>query len=269
MLVDSHCHLALPDYDADRAAVLARARAAGVRAMIDVGIGPGSWERTLALAGREPDVWAALGLHPNDVAECGLDALDRLPPLLARPRVVAVGETGLDYHWQRTPPLLQRQAFVAQLALARSRDLPVVIHCRDAYDDLLAIIAAEGGGTRGVLHCFGGTAAQATRAFDLGYAISLGGPVTFKNAAGARAVAALAPADRLLLETDAPYLTPHPYRGRRNEPAHVALVAAAVAAARGTTVAAVIEQTGRAAAALFRLPLADAVAAAAPAAGPQ
>lgn len=269
MLIDSHCHLALPDYDADRAAVLARARAAGVRAMIDIGIGPGSWERTLALAGREPDVWAALGLHPNDVTAFGLGALDHLPPLLARPRVVAVGETGLDYHWQRTPLPLQRQAFVAQLALARAHDLPVVIHCRDAYDDLLTLIAAEGSGTRGVLHCFGGTAAQATRALDLGYAISLGGPVTFKNAAGARAIAALVPADRLLLETDSPYLTPHPHRGRRNEPAYVALIATAVAAARGTTVAAVIEQTGRAAAALFRLPLVEADEAAAPPPGPR
>jgi TatD DNase family protein len=254
MLVDSHCHLGLPEYDADRPAVLARARAAGVRAMLDVGIGPGSWERTLALAAEEPDVWAALGLHPNDIAGAEAGAMARLESLLSAPRVVAVGETGLDYHWRRTPPAVQRATFEAHLALARARDLPVIVHCRDAYDDVLATLALAGGGTRGVLHCFGGTPAQAERAFALGYYISLAGPVTFKNAQAVRAIAALAPADRLLVETDSPYLTPHPHRGRRNEPAYVALVAAAVAAARGQPVEAVVDQTGRAAAALFGLP---------------
>ena len=256
MLVDSHCHLGLPDYDADRPEVLARARAAGVRAMIDIGIGPGSWERTLALAAQEPDVWASLGLHPNDIAEAEADAMARLAALLAEPRVVAVGETGLDYHWRRTSPTMQRATFEAHLALARAHDLPVIIHCRDAYDDVLVTLAQAGGGTRGVLHCFGGTPAQAERAFALGYSISLAGPVTFKNAQAVREIAALAPADRLLVETNSPYLTPHPHRGQRNEPAYVALVAAAVAAARSQTVEAVVDQSGRAAAALFGLPTA-------------
>jgi TatD DNase family protein len=255
MLVDSHCHLALAEFDDDRLAVLARARAAGVVALIDVGIGPGSWERTLALAAAEPAVYAALGLHPNDVAEAGASAMARLDELLSTPRVVAVGETGLDYHWDRTPRAVQAAAFVDHLALARRHDLPVVIHCRDAYDDVLAIVAAEGGGTRGVMHCFGGTPDQAARAVALGYWISLAGPVTFKNAAGLRALAARLPLDRLLLETDSPYLAPHPHRGQRNEPAHVALVAAAVAAARAMPVADLVAATGQNAAALFGLPL--------------
>jgi TatD DNase family protein len=223
--------------------------------MVDVGIGPGSWERTLALAAAEPDVWAALALHPNDIADAEAGAMPRLESLLPSPRVVAVGETGLDYHWQRTPPATQRTAFEAHLALARARDLPVIVHCRDAYDDLLDVLATAGRGVRGVLHCFGGTPAQARRAFDLGYCISLAGPVTFKNAHTVRELAALAPADRLLIETDSPYLTPHPHRGQRNEPAHVALVAAAVAAARGQALEETVDQTGRAAAALFGLTL--------------
>ena len=254
MLVDSHCHLALPEFDADRPAVLARAQAAGVRALVDVGIGPGSWERTLALAAAEPGVWAALGLHPNEAETADETTLSRLREVLAAPRVVAIGETGLDYHWQRATPAAQRALFVAHLALARELDLPVIVHCRDAYDDMLATLAGEGRGTRGVLHCFAGSVEQAARGVELGYLISLAGPVTFKNAAGLRAVAAAVPADRLLIETDSPYLAPHPHRGTRNEPARVALVAAAVAAARGAPVAEVIAQTGRNAAALFGLP---------------
>lgn len=254
MLVDSHCHLALAEFDADRAAVLERARAAGLRALIDVGIGPGSWERTLALAAREPLVWAALGLHPNEAETAAVETLPRLRALLGSPRVVAIGETGLDYHWQRAAPAAQQALFVAHLALARELDLPVIVHCREAYEEMLTTLAAEGAGTRGVLHCFAGTVAQAARGVALGYMISLAGPVTFKNAAGLREVAAAVPADRLLIETDAPYLAPHPHRGTRNEPARVALVAAAVAAARGAPVEEIVAQTGRNAAALFGLP---------------
>jgi TatD DNase family protein len=255
MLVDSHCHLATAAFDDDRPAVLARARAAGVRALIDVGVDPEGWARTLALAAAEPEVFAALALHPNDVAEVGLAAIDALPPLLAAPRVVAVGETGLDYHWQRTPPAMQQAAFRAHLALARRLDLPVIVHCRQAYDDTLDIIAADGNGTRGVLHCFGGTLAQAERALALGYAISLAGPLTFKKSDEARRITAAVPGESLLVETDAPYLAPHPRRGQRNEPAYVALVAAALAAARGEELAAVVARTGRNAARLFGLPI--------------
>jgi TatD DNase family protein len=254
MLIDSHCHLALPAFDADRPAVLARARAAGVTGLIDVGIGPGSWERTLALADAEPDIWAALGLHPNDVAGAPDDAPDDLARLLPSPRVVAVGETGLDYHWQRTPPERQRAALVAHLDLARRFGLPVIYHCRDAYDDLLDVLAAEGRDLAGVLHCFGGTLAQAHRALDLGLHLSVGGTVTFKSATAVREVVASLPPERLLLETDAPYLAPQPFRGQRNEPAHVATVAAGVAAARQEAVAATAAQTTAAAARLFRLP---------------
>ena len=254
MLVDSHCHLALDAFDEDRAAVLARARAAGVGALVDVGIGPGSWERTLALAAAEPIVHAALGLHPNDAETASPDVLGRLTALLREPAVVAIGETGLDYHWDRAGRAAQRRLFEAHLDLARVHDLPVIIHCRAAYDDMLDTLAGAGAGTRGVLHCFGGTLAQAERGLALGYHISVAGPVTFKKADELRAVAAAIPLDRLLIETDAPYLTPHPHRGQRNEPAYIVLTASAIAAARQRPVDEIITQTGQNALTLFGLP---------------
>lgn len=262
-LIDSHCHLALADFDADRAEVLARARRAGVVAVLDVGIGPGSWERTLALASHYPQttasapaIFAALGLHPNDLSGDDGQAMAQLTRLLSSQPVVAIGETGLDYHWRRTPPATQQALLQAHLELARRFDRPVIIHCREAYDDLLATLAKEGQGTRGVLHCFGGSLGHLEQALACGYAISLAGPVTFKKADDVRLIAAAVPADRLLIETDSPYLTPHPHRGQRNEPARVALVAAAVAAARGIAVEELIAQSGRNAAALFGLPIA-------------
>jgi TatD DNase family protein len=261
MLIDSHCHLALDAFDQDRPAVLARARQAGLTGLIDVGIDPASWQRSLALAAAHPRPTATapavvigLGLHPNEVAEpAHRTALAELAELLTRPGVVALGEIGLDYHWERAPHSLQRQRFIEQLALARHHDLPVIIHCRAAYDDLLALLAEAGAGTVGLLHCFGGSLAQLERALALGYSISLAGPITFKRADELRAIAAAVPADRLLIETDAPYLTPHPYRGQRNEPAHLALVATAVATARGLSTAVLGEQTARNTARLFRL----------------
>lgn len=253
MLIDSHCHLSLDAFNADRPAVLARARAAGVRAVIDVGTEPGGWERTLSLASQEPDVWAALGLHPNEVADAPASAMARLAELLPTARVVAIGETGLDYHWQRTPSDQQQAVLLAHLDLARQFHLPVIIHCRDAYADLLAVLARHGSGTRGVLHCFGGTVEQARQALDIGYVISVGGPVTFRNSGAVREVVADVPAGSLLLETDAPYLTPHPHRGRRNEPAQIAAIVQAVAAARGEDPTTTAAHTSAAAARLFRL----------------
>lgn len=251
-MIDSHCHLGLAEFDADRQAVLDRARAAGVTAIIDVGIGPDSWERTLTLAAQEPDVWPALGLHPNDVAEAGPGALSALAELVASEAVVAIGETGLDYHWQRSPREHQVAAFIAQLDIARRHSLPVIIHCRDAYDDMLAILAQHGQGTRGVVHCFGGTQQHAEQAMALGYRISVGGPLTYKNAAPLRSIIGAAPPEMVLIETDAPYLAPHPLRGQRNEPAHVIYVADALASVRGSDQASVRTETDHATHHLFR-----------------
>lgn len=235
-ITDTHAHLDYPDYDADREAVIERARQAGVAQTITIGIGRESIPRSLRLCEGHAGIFAAVGVHPT-----ALDAL--LPeewPLLEtaarHPRVVAVGETGLDYHRLTGPDTesakkLQRDYFLRQLDLARRLDKPVVIHCRDAYEDTLRILE-EFGRFRdqpGVMHCFGGDRAQAERVFQLGYAISVGGIVTFKNAPGLRELVAAVPRERLLLETDCPYLAPMPHRGQRNEPAHTRLVAEKVA----------------------------------------
>jgi TatD DNase family protein len=200
----------------------------------------------------------ALGIHPNYAQEATPAALEQLRALCAGevagvPRVVAVGETGLDYYRTYCPPETQRAAFRAHLRLSRELDLPVIIHDRDAHDDIMAILREDGAGTRGVMHAFSGDPAMAAECIQLGYRISLAGPVTFPKAADRHAVARAVPLDALLLETDCPYLTPHPHRGRRNEPSYIPLLAAAVAAQRGISVAEVAAATTANAVRLFNL----------------
>lgn len=236
-LIDTHCHLNAPQFDPDRGAALERARAARVALCVDVGTAPPEWERSLALAGAHPDVRCALGLHPNSAAEWTEEMGAALRDALRDARVIAVGETGLDWYRMGAPPEAQRTVFVRHLTLARELGLPVVVHCRDAYDDALAVISTEGAGTTGVMHSFAGTPEQAARTIALGWYVSLSGPVTYKSGGAIREVARTVPLDRLLVETDSPYLPPHPHRGQRNEPAYVALTAAAIADARGMPVA--------------------------------
>jgi TatD DNase family protein len=248
MWADSHCHL---QYQGIAADALARAAGAGVGRVVCVGTDAPLSAQAVEVARAHPGtVWATVGLHPHDASQ----GTDGIVGLLGEPEVVAVGECGLDYHYDHSPRHVQRHAFAAQVALAHERDLALVIHTREAWDDTFDILGAEGVPARTVFHCFTGGPAEARRALDVGASLSFSGIVTFNNAGDLRAAAALAPLDRILVETDAPYLTPVPHRGTPNEPAYVALVGAAVAAARGVGADEVEAATWANTAALFRLP---------------
>jgi TatD DNase family protein len=260
MWIDSHCHVTADAFAADRSAVLERAAAAGVERMIAIGAGYGVAHNAdaVALAAADPRVYAAVGVHPHDAAELDEAGRVRVRAWLAKPRVVAVGECGLDYWYEHSPRAVQRDVFAWHVALARELDRPVVIHVRDraadAYEELLEIWAAEGRGeVAGVLHCYTHDLPFAKRALDQRLEVSFSGILTFKRDRGLRATAAALPLERLLVETDAPLLAPEGQRGARNEPARVAEVGAVLAAARGRPVAEIAAATARNARRLFRL----------------
>jgi len=232
MWFDTHCHL---QYDGIGPDALDRAAAAGVGAMICVGTDADQSARAIAVARAAPGrVWATVGVHPHDA----VDGTAGLAPLLeGAPEVVAIGECGLDYHYDHSPRDVQRAAFAEQVALASRSGLALVIHTREAWDDTFAVLQAEGVPERTVFHCFTGGPAEARRSLDLGAFLSFSGIVTFKKADDVREAAALTPPDRILVETDAPYLAPAPHRGQPNEPALVAVVGAALAEIRGVPVA--------------------------------
>jgi TatD DNase family protein len=225
--VDSHAHIDGPEFDADRDEVIERARAAGVQAILNVGTGhphSGALERAVELAESQASVFAAVGVHPHDARLFDDRAAERLKKLIKQSsRVVAWGEVGLDYHYDNSPRETQRDVFRRQLQLAREAGLPVIIHTREAEDDTIEILRSEWAPANlpGVLHCFSGSAQLAARAIDLGFSISFSGIVTFKKAQQLREIALQVPDDRLLIETDCPYLAPVPHRGKRNEPAFV------------------------------------------------
>lgn len=253
-LADTHCHLDFDAYDDDRAGVLARAAAAGVRRIVNPGTDALTSRRAVDLAAQHASVYAAVGIHPNSAAGFADDWMDAIKTLARREKVVAIGEIGLDYYRDRAPVADQRRAFEAQLALAADLRLPVIVHNRDASADLLDMLArwaARLPGLPGVLHSFSADWETARRAFDLGFMIGFTGPLTYKNADDLRAVAARAPADRILVETDGPFLAPQPHRGRRNEPAYVRFTADRLAAVRATSLEAIAEQTTANACALF------------------
>jgi len=226
MWTDSHCHVPYKDLGVE---ALAEARRAGVARFINVGTDAAQSAAAIAVAQEHDDVWATVGLHPHEATE----GVDTIVGLLSQPRVVAVGECGLDYHYDHSPRPVQREAFAAQVALAHDHRLALVIHTREAWDDTFAVLAAEGVPERTVFHCFTGGPEEARRALDMGGHLSFSGIVTFKGADDVRGAAAMCPLDRLLVETDAPFLAPVPHRGRANQPAYVPLVGAAVAAAKG------------------------------------
>jgi TatD DNase family protein len=233
-LFDTHAHLHFPEFDEDRSAMLDRARAAGVRRMLTIGTEPESSRAAVALAAREAEVWAAVGIHPHDAAAADAPALAEIERLAGEPRVVAVGEIGLDYFRNLSPREDQERVFRALVGLARRLGKPVVIHCRDAHEDVLRILGEEHAGeVGGIMHCFSGDVAIARRCLDLGLMISLAGPVTYPHARALPDVARFVPADRLVIETDCPFLPPQGHRGKRNEPALVAITAARVAELRG------------------------------------
>ena len=223
--VDSHCHL---DPAGDVGAVVAEAQAAGVTRMVNVGTDVASSQAAITVAAAHPGVWATAGVHPHD-ASGGIEGLEGL---LSAPEVVAVGECGLDYHYDHSPRHDQRQVFAAQIALAHAKRLPLVIHTREAWDDTFDVLASEGVPDVVIMHCFTGGPVEARRSLDLGAYLSFSGIVTFPGAPEVREAAALCPADRILVETDSPYLAPVPNRGRSNRPAWVGLVGAVVADVR-------------------------------------
>jgi TatD DNase family protein len=235
-IVDSHCHLDFEDFREDLPAVLERARAAGVVAMVCVGSGGdlATAERAAELATKESDVFAAVGIHPHDTGKILPEFWPVLEKLAKAPRVVGIGETGLDYFYDHSPRQVQREVFARFLALATTAKLPVICHVRDAHDDAIAILRTgpipEAGG---VLHCFSGNVDQARSYLDMGLYLSFSGVITFKKAEELRKAAAFAPAERILVETDSPYLAPVPHRGRRNEPAFVRQTLEALAQIRG------------------------------------
>jgi TatD DNase family protein len=247
---DSHCHLDDDGLPGGADAALAAARTAGVAAFVCVGTDAMRSAAALAIAAAHGDVWATVGLHPHDAVQGVATIVD----LVDRPRVVAIGECGLDYHYDYSPRDVQRAAFAAQVALARERGLPLVIHTREAWADTFAVLAAEGTPATTVFHCFTGGPDEARRCLDLGAYLSFSGIVSFKTATDVRAAAAICPDENLLVETDAPYLAPVPHRGRRNEPAYLPAVGAALAAATGRDVEAVAALTDRNARIAFRLP---------------
>jgi TatD DNase family protein len=255
MLVDTHAHLHDPAFDTDRAAVIARARAAGVAGFLNIGTDVPTAAAAVALAAAEPDIYAAVGIHPHDASTADAAALARIATLARAPRVVAIGEIGLDYYRDHSPRPVQRVAFVAQLQLARAVRKPVLLHCREAHADLLDVCAAEGvDAVGGILHCFSGDLAVARRGIDLGLLISIAGPVTYPSARRLAEVVGALPLDRLVIETDCPYLPPQPWRGQRNEPAYLPVTAARVAELLGVSVETVAGATTANAARLLALP---------------
>jgi TatD DNase family protein len=246
---DSHCHI---DYDGVGHAAIGEARQAGVTRMITIGTGAATSADSIATAREHDGVWATVGLHPHE-ASAGVEGIAALldPP---DPVVVAVGECGLDYFYEHSPRPAQRQAFADQIAMARRLDLALVVHTRDAWDETFDILTTVGVPDRWVLHCFSGGPAEAKRGLALGAYLSFSGIVTFKKADDVRGAAALCPLDRMLVETDSPYLAPVPNRGRPNQPAWVALVGEAVAGLRGLAPEVVARATWDNASAVFRLP---------------
>jgi TatD DNase family protein len=254
-LIDSHCHLDDEQFDADRDAVLARFRAAGGSAAVTVGADVLSWRRTVAIAEAHPDVYAAVGIHPTEAGRAiPEERWADLEAWVRHPRVVAVGEAGLDWRGERAPRDAQRALFSRLIALARAAAKPLVIHCREAYPECLAHLrAAWPPPVRGVLHCFSGTSEDARAALDLGMYISIAAPVGYPGSRDLRQAVRGIPGDRVLVETDSPWLPPQSRRGRRNEPTFIVEVAEALAAARGETFHALAEAATANARSLWRL----------------
>jgi TatD DNase family protein len=245
MFIDSHAHIDGREFDADRDAVIERAQAAGVTAILNVGTGDphsGALERAVELGQRHENIYTALGTHPHDARLYDESAEEKIRNLIKSERVIAWGEIGLDFHYDNSPRDVQLEVFKRQLRAARECDLPVVIHTREAEAETIEILKSEYDG-RGIFHCFSGSLELAQNALELDFLISFSGIVTFKKAEELRAVAKQVPLDRLLIETDCPYLAPIPYRGKRNEPAYVVEVARCLAGIHDISIEHMAQQT--------------------------
>ncbi len=259
MIVDSHCHLDDSRFDEDRDDVVARAREVGVGRMLTIGAGDGppDLEVAIRLAERFPEVYATVGVHPHDARKAEPETHDRLAALCEHEKVLAVGEVGLDYHYDNSQREVQREVFVRQMEIARAARKPIIIHTREAWDDTLDLLETHwrSSGLGGIMHCFSGDDEQARRSLDAGFLIAFGGILTFPRSEDQRRTAAGLPLDRLLVETDAPYLTPHPFRKiRRNEPRYVVETARRLAEVLGVDDAMVAETTTANFCRLFDLP---------------
>ncbi|AIQ10617.1 TatD family hydrolase [Paenibacillus durus] len=243
-LFDTHTHLDASHFDGDREETIARALEAGVSKMVNVGFNRETIPSTMKLAESYDFIYAAVGWHPTDAIDMKDGDLDWIASLCSHDKVVAIGEIGLDYYWDTSPKEVQHTVFRRQIGLARELNMPIVIHNRDAHEDVVCILREEKASEiGGVMHSFSGSWETAKMCLDLGFHLSFGGPITFKNARVPKEVLAQVPLDRLLIETDSPYLTPHPYRGKRNESAHVRLVAEAAAEIKGMEVEKLAEIT--------------------------
>ncbi|MBP1153468.1 MULTISPECIES: TatD family hydrolase [unclassified Paenibacillus] len=252
MLIDSHVHLNAQAFDEDRHEVIERARENGIRRMINVGFNRETIPSSIALAEQYDFIYSTVGWHPTDAKDMTQEDLEWIESLCSHDKVVAIGEIGLDYYWDTSPRDIQAHVFREQIRIARKLGMPIVIHNRDAHHDIVQILreekAAEVGG---VMHCYSGSWETAKMCLDMNFYISFGGPVTFKNAKQPKEVLEKVPLDRLLIETDAPYLAPHPYRGKRNESSYVRLVAETAAQIKGISLEELAEITSRNAVSIF------------------
>lgn len=234
MLIDTHAHLNVEAFDEDREAVIQRAREAGVTRIVNIGFNRETIPSSLELAEQYDWIYSSVGFHPQDAIEMQPEDVEWLETLCKHPKVVGIGEIGLDYYWDTSPKEVQQQVFREQIRLARKLGLPIMIHNREAHEDVVRILKEEGAAeVGGIMHCFSGSWEIARMCLDMNFYISFAGPVTFKNARRPKEVLTKTPLDRILIETDCPYLTPHPYRGKRNEPGYVRYVAEAAAELKG------------------------------------
>ena len=254
MYIDTHVHLNADQYENDVEEVIARAHDAGVTKMVVVGFDRKTINRAMELTEQYPFIYAVVGWHPVDAIDCTEEDLKWIESLAAHPKVVGIGETGLDYHWEKSPKDIQQEIFRKQIQLAKKVNLPIIIHNRNATADVVRILREEDAAqTGGIMHCFGGSVETAKECIAMNFMISLGGPVTFKNARMPKEVAREISLDHLLIETDAPYLAPHPYRGKRNEPVYVTFVAEEIAKLKELTVEEVAKATTANALKIFKI----------------
>lgn len=252
-MIDTHVHLNANQFVEDVKDVIDRAREAGVNTMICVGFDDTTNTKAIELATTYPYIYATVGIHPTDALHATPDDMNKISELANHPRVVAIGECGLDYYWDKVGHDVQKAVLKAQIALAITCNKPLVLHMRDASEDLYEVLLPYKGKIQGVMHCYSGSAQMAMKYVDLGLYISLGGPITFLNAKAPKEVARVVPLHRLLIETDAPYLAPHPLRGKRNEPSYIPYIVDALANEKGITREEVIKATTQNAISLFKL----------------
>lgn len=253
MLIDSHVHLDKKQFDGDREYIIANLQKNGIEAVVNIGADIESSRKSVELAKKHDNIYATVGVHPHNAKDLTAEMLEEMEKLAKEDKVVAIGEIGLDYHYDNSPRDIQRDWFRKQIKLAKKLDLPIVVHSREADEDTLKILKEESQGLKAVIHCFSSDRPMMKEFVDLGFYIAIGGPVTFKKTDELKEVAKIVPIEKLLVETDAPYLSPHPYRGKRNEPIFVRHTAELIAKLRGMTIEDFTLQTNQNTKAIFNI----------------